>query len=58
MDTTAQPLIEEINDMLKDFKADMIVDQSSRDEDEQAWVEHRIDFLVKEINDLFGSSYL
>ena len=44
--------------MLKDFKADMIIDQSSRDEDEQAWVEHRIDFLVKEINDLFGSSYL
>lgn len=59
MDTTAQPLIQEINDTLKDFKAHMI---ESYDPDHMKFsiqdIEEKTDNLIKEINDLFGSSYL
>ena len=54
MDTTAQPLIEEINDTLKDFKAHMIESYEERQDE----IEEKIESLIKEINDLFGSSYL
>ena len=54
MDATAQPLIEEINDTLKDFKAHMIESYEERQDE----IEEKIESLIKEINDLFGSSYL
>ena len=53
MDTTAQPLIEEINDTLEDFKAHMIESYEERQDE----VERKLN-PYKEINDLLGSSYL
>ena len=53
MDTTAQPLIEEINDTLKDFKAHMIESYEERQDE----IEEKIESLIKEINGLFSSSY-
>jgi len=49
MDTTAQPLIEEINDTLKDFKAHMIESYEERQDE----IEEKIESLIKEINDQF-----
>lgn len=53
MDTTANALIEDLNDILSDFKADMIEAYEEKEDE----MEEKIDNLIKEVNELFSSSY-
>tara|TARA_R100001509_G_scaffold81201_1_gene45741 strand:- start:1964 stop:2128 length:165 start_codon:yes stop_codon:yes gene_type:complete len=53
MDTTANALIEDLNDILSDFKSYMIESYEEREDE----MEEKIDNLIKEVNELFSSSY-
>ena len=53
MDTSANALVEDINDILSDFKAHMIEAYEEREDE----MEEKIDKVIKEINELFSSSY-
>ena len=54
MDTSAAALMHDIGEILDDFKAHMIESYEERQDE----IEEKIESLIKEINDLFGSSYL
>ena len=53
MDTSANALVEDINDILSDFKAHMIEAYEEREDE----MEEKIQYLIKEVNELFSSSY-
>ena len=59
MDTSAKVLIEELNAILADFKYKMVEDYEGTHNnyiyaDE---IEEKVDNLIKEVNELFSSSY-
>ena len=53
MDTSANALVEDLNDILSDFKAHMVEAYEEREDE----MEEKIDSLIKEVNSLFDSSY-
>ena len=53
MDTSANALVEDLNDILSDFKAHMVEAYEEREDE----MEEKIDNLIKEVNELFSSSY-
>ena len=53
MDTSATTLVEDLNDILSDFKAHMIEAYEEKEEE----MEEKIDNVIKEVNELFSSSY-
>jgi len=53
MDTSANALVEDLNDILSDFKAHMIEAYEEREDE----MEEKIGSLIKEVNELFSSSY-
>ena len=54
MDTSATTLVEDLNDILSDFKAHMVEAYEEREDE----MEEKIDNLIKEVNELFSSSYV
>ncbi len=54
MDTSAEPLIGDLNDILSDFKSHMVEAYEEREDE----MEEKIDNLIKEVNELFSSSYV
>jgi len=65
MDTSAKVLIEELNDILNDFKMEIMEEtggllmKSHPKPNKAPFIEFekKIDFLIKEVNELFDSSY-
>ena len=53
MDTSANALVEDLNDILSDFKAHMVEAYEEREDE----MEEKIESLIKEVNSLFDSSY-
>ena len=53
MDTSANALVEDLNDILSDFKAHMVEAYEEREDE----MEEKIQSLIKEVNELFSSSY-
>jgi hypothetical protein len=53
MDTSAKALVDDLNDILSDFKGHMVEAYEEREDE----MEEKIDNLIKELNELFSSSY-
>ena len=54
MDTSAKALIDDLNDILSDFKSHKVEAYEEREDE----MEEKIDNLIKEVNELFSSSYV
>ena len=54
MDTSATTLVEDLNDILSDFKSHMVEAYEEREDE----MEEKIQNLIKEVNELFSSSYV
>ena len=59
MDTSAKALVDDLNDILSDFKSHMVeaYEGSHNNYIPADEIEEKVDNLIKEVNELFSSSY-